>query len=91
MEVAAMATLLLENVPDTLLSKLQQLAALKQVSVTEVTVQLLQQAVGDTPSTGPALSPEERVREWRAWVDSHKPLPHEVDDDRDSIYAGRGE
>jgi thiamine biosynthesis lipoprotein ApbE len=91
MEVATMATLLLDNVPDSLLSKLQQLAALKQISVTEATVQLLQQAVGDKPSTGPTLPPEEWVREWRAWVASHKPLPHEVDDDRDSIYAGRGE
>ncbi len=86
-----MATLFLDNVPDTLLSKLQQLATLKQISVTEVTVQLLQQAVGDTPSKGPALSAEEWVREWYAWVASHKPLPHDVDDDRDSIYAGRGE
>ncbi len=86
-----MATLFLDNVPDALLSKLQQLAAMEQISVPEKTVQLLQQAVGDKPSTGPTLSAEERVREWRAWVASHKPLHHDVDDDRDSIYAGRGE
>lgn len=86
-----MATLLLENVPDTLLSKLQQLAALKQISLTEATVQLLQQAVGDKPSTGPTLSPEEWEKEFRAWVASHKSLPYVADDDRDSIYAGRGE
>ena len=86
-----MATLLLENIPDTLLSKLQQLAALKQISVTEATVRLLQQAVGDIPSMGPTLSAEEWEKEFRAWVDSHKPLPYVVDDDRDSIYAGRGE
>jgi hypothetical protein len=86
-----MATLILDNVPDKLLSELERLAALEHLPVAEKTVQLLQQAVGDTPSTGPSLSPEERAREWRAWVASHKPLPHEVDDDRDSIYAGRGE
>ncbi len=86
-----MATLFLDNVPDALLSKLQQLAAMEQISVTEVAVQLLHQAVGDTPSTAPALSPEEWIREFRSWVDSHKPLPYVADDDRDSIYAGRGE
>jgi len=85
------ATLFLDNVPDALLSKLQQLAAMEHVPVTEKTVHLLQQAVGEKASTSPTLSPEEWVREWYAWVASHKPLPHEVDDDRDSIYAGRGE
>lgn len=86
-----MATLFLDNVPDTLLSKLQQLAALEQISVAEKTVQLLQQAVGDTPSTRPTLSTEEWEKEFRSWVASHKPLPYIADDDRDSIYAGRGE
>lgn len=86
-----MATLLLDNVPDALLSKLQQLAAMEHVPVTEKTVQLLQQAVGSMPSTGPALSAEDWERELRAWAASHKPLPYVADDDRDSIYAGRGE
>ncbi len=86
-----MATLFLDNVPDTLLSKLQQLAAMEQIPVTEKTVQLLQQAVGEKASIAQALSAEEWEKEWRAWAASHKPLPYEVDVDRDSIYAGRGE
>lgn len=86
-----MATLLLDNVPDALLSKLEQLAALEHLPVAEKTVRLLQQAVGQTPSTGSTLSAEEWVKEWRAWAESHKPLPYVADDDRDSIYAGRGE
>lgn len=86
-----MATLFLDNVPDTLLSKLQQLAAMERVPVTEKTVQLLQQAVEQKPSPSQALSAEDWEREWRAWAASHKPLPYEVDVDRDSIYAGRGE
>jgi hypothetical protein len=86
-----MATLVLDNVPDKLLSALEQLAALEHLPVTEKTVQLLQQAVGQMPSKRPALSAEEWEREWRAWAASHKPLPYEVDVDRDSIYAGRGE
>jgi hypothetical protein len=28
------------------------------------------------------------LRSFRAWVDSHKPLSHVVDDSRESIYTG---
>lgn len=86
-----MATLVLDNVPDKLLSELEQLAALEHLPVADKTVQLLQQAVGQRPSTGPAMSAEEWEKELRAWAASHKPLPYVADDDRDSIYAGRGE
>jgi hypothetical protein len=41
-----MATLLLDNLPDELLSELEHLAALERLPVAEKTVQLLQQAVG---------------------------------------------
>jgi hypothetical protein len=86
-----MAKLVLDNVPDTLLSKLEQLAALEHIPVVEKTVRLLQQAVGQKPSPAQALSAEEWEREWRTWAASPKPLPYVADDDRDSIYAGRGE
>lgn len=86
-----MATLLLENVPDKLLSELESLAASEHIPVAEKTVQLLQQAVGQKPSTAQALSAEEWVKELHKWAASHKPLPFEADDDRESIYAGRGE
>jgi hypothetical protein len=45
-----MATLVLENVPEDLLSRLQQLAESEHVPVTEKTVSLLQQAVGRRPN-----------------------------------------
>jgi hypothetical protein len=86
-----MATLVLNNVPDKLLSELEQLAAREHLPVAEKTVQLLQQAIGQSPSTRPSLSAEEWVAEFRSWAASHKALPYEADDDRDSIYAGRGE
>lgn len=41
-----MATLVLDKVPDELLSQLKQLAAQEQLSVAENTVRLLQEAVG---------------------------------------------
>jgi hypothetical protein len=43
-----MATLLLDNVPDELLSELEHLAELERLPVAEKTVRLLQQAVGQS-------------------------------------------
>ncbi|MHB1424770.1 MAG: hypothetical protein ACYC3I_16490 [Gemmataceae bacterium] len=86
-----MATLFLDNVPDKLLSALEKLAALEHLPVAEKTVQLLQQTLGQRPSTDQAVSAEDWETAWRAWAASHKPLPYVADDDRDSIYAGRGE
>ncbi len=42
----------------------------------------------EAPAT---LSAEEWVDDIRAWAKGHRHLPHEVDDSRDRIYAGRGE
>ncbi len=37
------------------------------------------------------LSAEEWIAEWRAWAASHAHWPTNIDDSRESIYAGRGE
>jgi hypothetical protein len=37
------------------------------------------------------LTPEEWSAEWRSWAASHRSLPGEIDDSRESIDAGRGE
>lgn len=48
-----MATLFLDNVPDELLSELEQLVAAERVHVAEKTVRLLQQVVGQkVPANG---------------------------------------
>lgn len=39
----------------------------------------------------PSTDPAQRRELFDAWVRSHQPLPHVVDDDRESIYEGRGE
>jgi len=31
------------------------------------------------------------IADFHRWAESHRQLPHEADDSRDSIYAGRGE
>ena len=36
-------------------------------------------------------SAEEWIADFHAWAESHRHLPHEADDSRESIYAGRGE
>ena len=86
-----MATLLLENVPDKLLNALEHLASLEHLPVAEKTVQLLQQTVGQSPSQDQAVSSESWETALRAWAASHKTLPSLADDDRESIYAVRGE
>lgn len=42
-------------------------------------------------SKAEAGSTEQWIAEFDAWASSHKPLPMEADDSRESIYAGRGE
>lgn len=86
-----MATLVLDNLPDALLSELKHLAALEHLPLAEKTVRLLQQAIGQNPPTGQALSAESWETAWRAWAAGHKTFPSAAEDDRDEIYAGRGE
>lgn len=37
------------------------------------------------------LSKDQWITRFRRWAASHRALPYEADDSRDSIYAGRGE
>jgi hypothetical protein len=50
--------------------------------------------VSVSPFTEPnrtSRSAEQWVAEWRAWIASHAPVTHFVDDSREAIYEGRGE
>lgn len=70
--------------------KLQAEAARNGLTGEEYVRRLVEQSM--LPNRDPAtIPPEEWIAEWRAWVASHKALPYIVDDDRESIYAGRGE
>jgi hypothetical protein len=70
--------------------KLQEAAALTNMTVEAYIQRMAEQSVAAVPEI-PKLTPEEWVVSWRAWAASHKALPHIADDDRESIYAGRGE
>lgn len=48
-------------------------------------------SVGEFAADQPRLTKEERIAEWLEWTASHQALGYEVDDSRESIYAGRGE
>lgn len=41
--------------------------------------------------SGPVLTSQQRITKLLEWAASHKPLPFEADDSRESIYEGRGE
>ncbi len=48
-------------------------------------------ATGAAADAEGTLAPERWSREWRAWATAHPKLDHIANDDRGSIYAGRGE
>lgn len=55
-------------------------------------IQLLRsemQQNGEKPAD--ALTAQEWCERFETWAASHRHLPHEADDSRESIYAGRGE
>lgn len=61
-------------------------------------VQAIQAMVNGYRRQAPAASngspdetPEERARRFVAWADAHPPIGVEIDDDRETIYGGRGE
>jgi hypothetical protein len=67
-------------------------AWLKQLAAPEVTGEPLDQPVGRPRSLQDELTPEEWVRQFDAWVDSHDrttPLLSDEAISRDSIYSDR--
>jgi hypothetical protein len=70
--------------------KLQEEAARNGLTVEAYLQRLAEQSVGAGPITA-TMPPDEWVAAWRAWAASHEASPQLADDDRESIYAGRGE
>jgi hypothetical protein len=84
-------TLTLQLTPDVE-TKLRERAAAAGKDPVGFALDALQEKLGfiDGSSSNEA-SPEEWVKEWRTWAAAHPKLSFEVDDSRESIYAGRGE
>jgi hypothetical protein len=70
--------------------RLRDEAARRGQTVEQYLERLIEQSLPTVPATA-ALSAEEWIAQMRAWAESHPPLPYIADDDRESIYAGRGE
>lgn len=61
-------------------------------NVEEVIVDAVEEKLAAPAATSPVLSPEARAEAWREWAASHpKRADVQLDDSRESIYAGRGE
>jgi plasmid stability protein len=84
-------TLTLSFPPDTE-AKLRERAAASGKDVETIVREAVDEKLAGDAPVGPAgKSGEQLAAERLAWVESHPPVTHFVDDSRDSIYAGRGE
>ncbi len=54
-------------------------------------MELLREKIEEQQGNGKLLPPDEWIREFTSWAESHKPLNSKLDDSRESIYQGRGE
>jgi predicted transcriptional regulator len=81
------------EVPDELVWKLRRLAEMKKVTAEEYARSLVVRSVAAV-SLPREMTPEERVAELNAWLESIRGRPGpgaDLDDSRESIYEGRGE
>jgi predicted transcriptional regulator len=73
-------------------AKLRQRAAAEGKDPETLVREAVEQKLGtEQPAPAHTKGFEEWRAEFDAWVASHKPVGHEVDDSRESIYRGRGE
>jgi hypothetical protein len=70
-------------------ARLRQQATARGYDVGLYAASLIEQAVNNDDNVMP--SADQRRALWRAWVQSHAPVHHIVDDSRDAIYEVRGE
>jgi hypothetical protein len=89
-----MSSITLQLPPDTE-RRLREKADRSGQSLESYLLRLAEQAAaaesGAAKPSPAELTPEQWSAEWRAWAASHRALPGEVDDSRESIYEGRGE
>jgi hypothetical protein len=78
--------------PPELEAKLRQRAAAEGKDPETLVREAVEQKLGaEQPVPADAKGFDEWQAEFNAWVASHQPIGHEVDDSRESIYRGRGE
>ncbi len=78
------------HLPPETAAKLQEQATAIGKAPEESALRALEEQLAIEPQSPSAMSAEELIAEMRAWAESHRRLPIEADDSRESIYAGRG-
>ena len=82
--------LVLQLSPETEAKLLQQ-AAIVGRPPEELAMKALEEKLATESPVMEALTAQQWVADFHRWAESHRRLPHEADDSRESIYAGRGE
>ena len=72
-------------------AKLREQAKAEGKAPEQVAMKALEMQLESGPLAAATMSAEQWVADIRSWATSHRSLPREVDDSRESIYAGRGE
>ena len=82
---------LILHLPPETEAKLKEQAAATGRAPEELALQALEEQLAVSGQPLVTLSADEWIADIRAWAQSHRSLPHDADDSRESIYAGRGE
>ena len=77
------------EIPPELGDKLAEQAARQARPLEAVALQAIEESLGAETSTR-GLRREEWQQELTAWITSHRPISHFVDDSRESIYGDAG-
>src|SRR6266568_4999014 len=72
-------------------AKLREQAAATGRAPEELAIEALQEQLSSSSPSAAPLSADEWIADVRSWVKSHRRRPHDADDSRKSIFAGRGE
>ena len=75
-------------------AQLRQRAAEVGKDPVEFAREALEEKLASSPHPTAVQTPlpaDQRVAELLKWIASHRPLEHDADDSRESIYEGRGE
>ena len=83
-------TIILNLSPETEARLLQQAASTGK-RPDELALHVLEEKLATDPAVPQVQTPQQWVADFRRWAESHRRLPIEADDSRESIYAGRGE
>ncbi len=82
---------LILHLPPETETKLNEQSALTGETPEQLALRALEEQLGVSIERSSNLSADEWIADIKAWAASHRRLPREADDSRESIYAGRGE